>query len=83
MTVRLELNSEVEAALADQAKAKGISLQAYLQNAMENLAQAHHVPRGDAKRLLASLDKLAEMGKDLPHLPSSVFSRESIYQDHN
>jgi len=83
MTVRLELKPEVEAALADQAKAKGVPLDAYLQNVVEDFAHAHSAPKQNVERLRAALDRLAEMGKDLPHLPSSAFTRESIYQDHD
>jgi hypothetical protein len=83
MTVRLELKPEVEAALADQARAKSVPLDAYLQKVIEDLAHAHRAPRRDAERLRAALDKLAEMGKGLPHLPSSAFTRESIDQDHD
>ena len=83
MTVRLELKPEVEAALAGQAKAKGVPLEAYLQNVIEDLARVHAAKRQNVERLRAALDRLAEMGKNLPHLPSSAFTRESIYQDHD
>ena len=83
MTVRLELRPEVEVALADQAKAKGVPLEDYLQNVIEDLAHAHTAPRQNVERLRAALDRLAEMGKNLPHLASSAFTRESIYQDHD
>lgn len=83
MTVRLELKPEVEAALADQAKTKGLPLEAYLQDVVEDLAHAHAAPRQNVERFRAALDRLAEMGKNLPHLPSSAFTRESIYQDHD
>ncbi|HJT86231.1 MAG TPA: hypothetical protein VJ732_00200 [Bryobacteraceae bacterium] len=81
--MRLELKPEIEAALAEQPRAKGVPLDAYLQNVIEDIAQAHRAPGGDAERLRAALDKLAEMGKGLPHLPFSAFTRENIYQDHD
>lgn len=83
MTVKLELKPDVEAALNDQAKAKGVPLDAYLQNVIEDFARAQAPPKLDVEAVRAALDKLAEMGKNLPHVPSSAFSRESIYQDHN
>ena len=83
MTVRLELKPEVEAALADQAKVKGIPLEAYLQDVVEDLAHAHAAPKQNVERFRAALDRLAEMGKNLPNLPSSAFTRESIYLDHD
>jgi hypothetical protein len=81
MTVKLELKPEVEESLVNQAKAKGIPLEAYLNDMIEGLANAPPAPTLEEFR--AALDRLAEMGGSLPHLPSSAFNRESIYQDHN
>jgi hypothetical protein len=84
MTVRLELKPEIEARLAAQARARGIPLSAYLQNVLEDLACGEAGPAvSSLQDLRATLDALAEMGRDLPHLPSSAFSRESIYRDHD
>lgn len=83
MTVRLELRPEVEALLNDQAKAQGIPLQTYLQTVIEDLARTVSVPKPDVEEFRAALDTLAVMGKNLPHLPSSAFSRDGIYRDHN
>ena len=83
MTVRLDLKPDVEANLAAQARARGISLDAYLQSVIEDLARTESAVPASLQDLEATLDALAEMGKDLPHLSSSAFSRESIYQDHD
>jgi hypothetical protein len=83
MTVRLELKPDIEANLAARARARGIPLDAYLQAVIEDLARPEAAPPASLQDLEATLDALAEMGKDLPHLPSSAFSRESIYQDHD
>ena len=83
MTVRLEIKPEIEASLNAQAAAKGIPLDAYLQDAIEDLTRAQAAPAANLGEFRASLDTLAEMGKSLPHVPSAAFSRESIYQDHN
>jgi len=83
MTVSLELKPEVEASLNYQAKAKGVPLHAYLQDVIEELARVQAVAKPDAEDFRLALDRLAEMGKNLPRVPSSAFSRESIYQDHN
>jgi len=83
MTVSLELKPEVEASLNDQAKAKGVPLHAYLQHLIEDFARVPAVRKPDAEEFRAALDRLAEMGKGLPQVPSSAFSRESIYRDHN
>ena len=79
MTVTLEIKPEVEASLTAQARAQGVPLDLYLQNLVEQLALTSNVAGADAQDLRATLDALAEMGKDLPRLPSSAFSRESIY----
>ena len=83
MTVRLELKPDVEANLIAQACVRGVPLDAYLQNVIEDLARTKSASPASLEDLEATLDTLAEMGKDLPHLPSSAFSRESIYQDHD
>ena len=83
MTVRIELKPEVEANLAAQAEARGMALDAYLQNAIEDLAHSELRQKSSPEELEAALDLLAEMGKDLPPLPSSALTRESIYRDHD
>ena len=83
MTVRLEIKPEIEASLNAQAAAKGIPLDTYLQDVIEDLARAQAGPAADLGEFRATLDTLAEMGKSLPHVPSAAFSRESIYQGHN
>ena len=81
MTIRLALKPDVEASLAAQARVRGILLDAYLQSVIEDLAGAEAVRPASIQDLEATLDALAEMGQGLPHLPSSAFTRESIYQD--
>ena len=83
MTVRLELKPDIEANLTAQARAKGVPLDAYLQSVVEELARAKATPSASPEDIEATLDRLAEMGKSLPHLPSSAFSRESIYRGHD
>ena len=83
MTVRLELKPDVEANLAAQARARGVPLDVYLQSVIEHLARTDEARPASQQDLEATLDKLAEMGRDLPHLPPSAFTRESIYRDHD
>jgi len=83
MTVRLELKPDVEANLAAQARARGVPLDVYLQGVIEDLARTDAARPASLQEIESTLDALAELGKDLPHLPSSAFSRESIYQDHD
>ena len=63
MTVKLELKLEVEAALADQAKAKGVPLDAYLQNVVEDLVRAHAPAKPNGERFREAIDRLAEMAR--------------------
>jgi hypothetical protein len=83
MTVMIELTPEVEANLAAQAEARGLPLEEYVQRVVEDRAAVEPQRRQTPESIEAALDKLAEMGKDLPHLPSSAFTRASIYQDHD
>jgi hypothetical protein len=83
MTVRIELTPEVAANLAAQAEAQGLPLEAYVQRLIEDRMRVHIPDAEYPRRLMRALDELADMGKDLPALPSSAFSRESIYQDHD
>ena len=83
MTVKLKLRPEIEASLTAQADAKGMPLDAYLQEAIEELAGVNFAPAPGIQELRTTLDKLAEMGQNLPRVSSSSFSRESIYRDHN
>jgi hypothetical protein len=82
MTVRLELKPDVEASLAAQARARGVPLDAYLQSVIEDLAQAQAPGPASFQELMRTLDELAEMGRDLPPLPSRALSRESFYENH-
>jgi hypothetical protein len=84
MTLSLELKPDVEARLTAQARARGVPLRAYLQSVLEDLArEGANRPASSLQDLRATLDALVGMGKDLPHLPSSAFTRESIYRDHD
>lgn len=81
MTVKLELQPDIEANLAAQASARGLSLDTYLQNVVEDLAKGNGAPPMNLLTFRATLDLLAEMGRNLPQLPASAFSRENMYQD--
>jgi hypothetical protein len=83
MTVRIELTPEVAANLAAQAEARGLALEEYLQRMVEERAGGDSLDPEYPKRLKAALDRLAEMGKDLPPLSDYALTRESIYQDHD
>ncbi len=83
MTVKVELKPEVAASLHAQAAARGISVEEYVRQVIEDQAGVQPARKATPEEIEAMLDELAEMGKDLPHLPSSAFTRDSIYQDHD
>lgn len=83
MTVRIELKPDVEASLAAQAEARGLPLEDYLQRVIEDRAGLDPEAPQSLEQLEAALDKLAEMGKDLPPLSEYSLTRESIYEDHD
>ncbi len=83
MTIKLELKPEVEASLAGRARARDIPLDAYLQSVIEQLTLEESTPPASLEEFRATLDALAEMGRNLPHLPPAALSRESIYHDHD
>lgn len=82
MTVRIELKPEVEASVVAQAQARGLSVAEYVKQLIEDQVGFSERPH-DPQRLEAMLDKLAEMGKDLPPLSDYALTRESIYEDHD
>jgi len=65
MTVRLELEPDVEANLAAQARARGVPLDAYLQSVIEELARPKATSAACPQGIEATLDRLAEMGRHL------------------
>ncbi len=82
MTITLELKPDIEEQLAAQARARGVPLDAYVQSLIENVVRRPARPAGNGQQLRATLDTLAEMGRDLPELSPEALSRESIYRDH-
>jgi hypothetical protein len=75
MTVTLELRPEVEARLTEHARAKGLSIDAYVERVLTDVVQ-----RPTVAEFNEALDRLAEMGKGLPDLPDSALTRESFYE---
>jgi hypothetical protein len=82
MTVKVELKPEVAASIAAQAEARGVSVEDYVQQVIEDQAGRSDRPH-DPQRLEAMLDKLAEMGKGQPRLSDYALTRESFYEDHD
>ena len=81
MTVRLELKPDIEENLTARPRARGIPLDAYLQSLIEDLARTEAARPAMLQDLRATLDALADMGRNLPMLPPGALSRESFYRD--
>jgi hypothetical protein len=79
MRITVELTPEVEARLWAQARAQGVSLAAYLQTAIEQIAALESPQGGSLEEFEAGMDALAEGSEQLPVLPPQAYSRESIY----
>jgi hypothetical protein len=85
MTITLELTPNVAASLAAQAQARGISLDTYVRNLIEEQAAAadYRGPPMTLEQFEAELDALAADSETLPSLPAAALTRESFYQDHD
>ena len=83
MTIQVELDPELGARLAAQARAQGMALERAVARILEE-AMASRVPAsgdltiGDFHTMLASM---AEGAERLPNLPTESFARESFYED--
>jgi len=84
MTIRVELNPEMERQLAAEALARGIALELYaqrlLQEAMASRGKGH--ARATQEEFRAFLDALASKAPNVPQLRTETFSREMIYGEH-
>jgi hypothetical protein len=83
MTIHVELDAELGARLAAQARAQGVPLERaaarILEEAMASrLTTSSDLTVSDFHALLASM---AEGSERLPDLPTESFTRESYYED--
>jgi len=84
MSISIELKPEVEERLEQEATAKGVSVESYVEELIEQqFSQPHITSNIGAEEIDLLLDSLAEGSEDRPVLTSEVYTRESIYQDHN
>jgi len=84
MTIRVELNPEMEKQLAAEALTRGIALELYaqwlLQEAIAGRSRGH--VRASQEEFRAFLDALACKAPNVPQLRTETFSREVIYGEH-
>lgn len=83
MTIRIELNPEIEAQLAAGAQARGVALEKYAESLLRDAIANHSEPQGNlsVEELHAMLNAIAEGSDNLPKLPTTAFTRESFYED--
>jgi hypothetical protein len=84
MTIRVELNPEMERQLAAEALARGIALELYAQRLLQEAIAARSKGRARASQeeFRAFLDALASKAPNVPQLRTETFSREMIYGEH-
>jgi len=84
MTIQLELDSDTEARLEAAAEARGLRLEDYATSLLrESLPDcATGTGKLTIESLHTMLHEMAKGSENLPKLPTSAFSRESLYEDH-
>ncbi len=84
MPISIELKPEVEERLSREASARGVSVEAYVEDLIEQQVsgtdKASGVRLEDLDRVL---DALAEGSEGRSNLPPEAYTREGIYQEHN
>lgn len=83
MTIQLKLNSETEARLIAEARAKGLAPEEVAEKLLEEALTAHSSSQGrmNVEEFHQMLREMAEGSEKLPNLPTESFTRESFYED--
>jgi hypothetical protein len=83
MTIQLELNPELMKRLAAEAQARGIKLEEYAGLLLRGAIGTHSEPQGSlsVEELHAMLREIADGSDKLPKVPTSAFTRESLYDE--
>lgn len=83
MTIKLELNAEVEARLKAEASAQGLPLETMAERLLKEALTKPQAASGkmSAEEFRRMLDAMAQGSGSLPDLPTKSFSRESFYED--
>lgn len=85
MSISIELKPEVEERLGREASAKGLSVEAYVEDLIEQQVSRPREggSRIDMEEVDRVLDALSEGSEDRPAPTPEVYTREGIYQEHN
>jgi hypothetical protein len=84
MAFTFQLDPEMEKRFAEQARAQGVSMEAYIRQILEQHAVLPtRVQRLSDEEFEAALDGLAAYSDKIPVLPLEALSRDEIYRDHD
>ena len=83
MTNQLKLNSETEARLIAEARAKGVPPETVAEQLLEEALAGQSSSRGrmSVEEFHQMLQGMAQGSEKLPDLPTESFTRESFYED--
>jgi hypothetical protein len=83
MTIRVELNPEMEARLLAEARSQGVPLEKLAERLLKEALTASSLPSGEltVDEFHDMLEGMAAGSEKLPNLPTESFSRESFYED--
>lgn len=85
MTIKIELNPEIEARLAAEAQAQGLPLEEYAQQLLQEAigSTRRRRSRASQQEFRGFLDALASKAPNVPQLRAETFSRGMIYGEHD
>jgi hypothetical protein len=85
VTIKIELNPEIEARLAAEAQAQGIALEEYAQRLLQEAigSTRRRRSRASQQEFRGFLDALASKAPNVPQLRAETFSRGMIYGEHD
>ena len=83
MALILQLRPDLEESLTEQARARGLSVEQYIQTLLEQQLVSKPQPEISLEQFEAALDAVAAHSHKVPHLPLEALTRESIYKDHD
>jgi hypothetical protein len=81
MTIHVELGPDVEAGLAAQAKARGVSLEAYVQQVLRDRSAAIGLSQGGPKERARLFEAWARDHPHTPPLSDEAIKRENLVRD--
>lgn len=82
MTISVEIPAEI----ARQAAARGMEVGEYVAELLAEVAERPPLPPGKEmsdEEFFGHVNALARFSDQIPSLPTSAFSREAIYDDHD